>query len=65
MDKELEIIIGMLRDDLAEFKQEVKSEITEVKADIKTLLRFKWQIVGSASLVSGIISFIFSMLSKS
>ena len=41
--------------------QLIKSDIDEMKADIKTLLAFKWQILGGSAVISVIVTIAFQI----
>jgi len=45
-------------------KQEVidmiKADLSEIKQDVKSLLKYKWQLMGGAGVVGTIIAFIIS-----
>ncbi|MGZ3744418.1 MAG: hypothetical protein ACXWRA_11340 [Pseudobdellovibrionaceae bacterium] len=57
-DKVIDIIVS----DLKDFKNDVKADFKEVNLKIDKLLKFKWQIVGGATVasvvVTGLIQFI-------
>ena len=50
----------MSNDKLIEY---IKNDLEEVKADVKSLLQFKWQIVGGSIAVSVIITIAFQVVS--
>jgi hypothetical protein len=53
MNKNTEIIIDMIRSDL-----------TEVKKDVKSLLSFKWKVIGFITAYSSFISILVSIFVK-
>lgn len=41
---------------------DMKDDLKEVKKDVKSLLRFKWQIMGGAALIGAFLSLVVSRL---
>lgn len=50
-----------LKQDLESMKSEIKSEIKDVKKSVDALNQFKWQIVGSSTGISLIITILFQV----
>lgn len=44
-----------LRDDLKEFKDDVKSDLSSIKQAILELQQFKWRLIGMAAIVSAVL----------
>ncbi len=42
----------------------MREDINELKADVKTLLQFKWQIIGGSLVVSSIIALVISIMGQ-
>ena len=40
----------------------MKDDVTEIKADVKSLLKFKWTIMGGAGIVGVVISLVLASL---
>lgn len=56
--RDAERVIGRLE----EFKEWASKEFTEIKAEIRSLNRFKWKIAGGAAVVSGIVAAIIELV---
>lgn len=41
--------------------EDMKEDIHEIKKDVKSLLKFKWQIIGGAGFLGGLVAFVISM----
>lgn len=52
---ETQRLIEWLKKDFDLFKEENREELKEIKADVKSLLQYKWQIMGATAISSGII----------
>lgn len=50
----------MSNDKLIEY---IKNDLEEVKKDVKSLLQFKWQVVGGSVVVSVVITILFQVAS--
>ncbi len=51
-------VIGLLNDRI----EDLKDDVTEIKADVKSLLNFKWQIVGGSVVGSVIFSVLVTVI---
>jgi hypothetical protein len=53
--------IDWLREDIKALKADVDSQLTDIRSDVKSLLAFKWQMIGSTTIVSLIIGVVINI----